>query len=274
MKYLVAVSGLDWLGSQRGLRGSELIEFLFGTRKEFLTQSTTHFYCPVLIPSDSFVIMVCKIWKFFPINILKSLILHCFCRHLSSHYNDISRSKYWKYGQICWWLCLTFYHLSFFHKPSSAKSLEQHSWTCANVPGTLNQTEMIRQFKLKRKKPFSLWIQWLIIEAWIWQLLQWGRDILNVVVRIEMLQHVSPWQGFTAGKWHKNNSRKKEELRASWLTDWWWIFIVIALSVLTSPLSGKCPVPAPGHGETWAWHLMMRSEHSWSLCEYFSENLF
>ena len=59
------------------------------------------------------------------------------------------------------------------------------------MPGTLNQTVMIRQFKLKRKKPFSLWIQWLIIEAWIWQLLQWGRDILNVAVRIEMLQHVS-----------------------------------------------------------------------------------
>ena len=54
-----------------------------------------------------------------------------------------------------------------------------------------DSSEMIRQFKLKRKKPFSFWIQWLIIEAWIWQLLQWGRDILNVAVRIEMLQHVS-----------------------------------------------------------------------------------
>ena len=37
MKYVGAVSGLGWLGSQRRLRGSGLIAFLFGTRREFLT---------------------------------------------------------------------------------------------------------------------------------------------------------------------------------------------------------------------------------------------
>ena len=131
-----------------------------------------------------------------------------------------------------------------------------------------DSSEMIRQFKLKRKKPFSFWIQWLIIEAWIWQLFLWGEtgDILNKVVRIEMLHCYNTCPRDKASleaEWHKNNSRKEEELRASWLTDWWWIFIVIALSVQTSPHSGKCPDWAPGHGERRdsgrAWHLMMRA---------------
>ena len=88
-----------------------------------------------------------------------------------------------------------------------------------------DSSEMIRQFKLKRKKPFSFWIQWLIIEAWIWQLFLWGEtgDILNKVVRIEMLHCYTTRVHETRRHWRQSDTRITHGKKKSWEQVGWQI---------------------------------------------------